>query len=213
MPSNALKRHLPPVSSWRNSRHLAKKARTNSYSTAQQERLWSNDAVDPVVLGPGLSKGNRDASSRRPANEALSQSSKKPSSKIESNPLANGAKLLSSTPTSKSARALKRSASRRKTPGERTEPRGSESDLKDVSYIRRNHKIPTAADYPGAPKTLAEKPKSALLNGSKGRLKTRSSFLQLPRKIACTLISLIPERKQLTTVGEGLTKVCGVDVR
>ncbi|KAI9700846.1 MAG: hypothetical protein M1836_002215 [Candelina mexicana] len=209
MPSNALKRDIHSVSLWRNLNHLAKRARTNSYSTAQQEHIWNHGAADPVVLGTSSLKVNKVAPPQRQteAFKVVSQSSHKPSSGLKGNRRSSRTKSLSSVPKRKSGRISRGPPTRRRKQGATSEPKEGTSELIDENYIRQNYKVPTEADYPGAPKTLDTQAKSALHNGSRGTMKFQAAFShRSSNKLACTLICRVPGQEPLTAVGEGHTK-------
>ncbi|KAI9719799.1 MAG: hypothetical protein M1812_003287 [Candelaria pacifica] len=215
MPSTALKRDIRYISSRPKTNHLAKRARTSSYSTAQQERLWGNVTADPMVFGAAPPKPIREAPSQRPtkASAAVSEASNKLSSRSRGKPQPGNTKSLNSLPNRQSSQVLRGPPTRRRhkhgvtKQGATSEPREATSEIKDVNYILHNHKIPRAADYPGAPITLDKQPKSALHNGSNGNLKNQQSFSwQSPTLVACTLVCKLPEQEPFTTVGEGRNK-------
>ena len=81
------------------------------------------------------------------------------------------------------------------------------NNLKDEAYVRRTMHVPTAQDYPQAPKGIFKAPKETITNGIQGLATMRSNFTSLAKDIwRCTLSYESASHTEVVE-GEGRSKV------
>ena len=79
--------------------------------------------------------------------------------------------------------------------------------LKDEAYIRSSMHVPTARDYPDAPRKLFKMPKSGLHDMLQGTVEMTSTFMLLSSNAFKCTLSFDSQAQKEVVEGEGKSKV------
>ncbi|KAI9833160.1 MAG: hypothetical protein M1819_003782 [Sarea resinae] len=197
------------VPSWRTATAGPPIPNNKSYSTAQQDRLWEDSPNGNLAIP----NDSQPREAQHPGSHPRTAHAWKPHPQAgggQHAPAARGAgRGRGGPPLSGAQEILARRPKRKETspapprPAQRAR-HGPPLDLMDEPYIRRHFKIPTAAEYPGAPQNLAIQPQVVLRKVGGGALKIKGRVTTLPRgNFKYNITCQIPDREPVIVHGEG----------